>query len=210
MHPTTESTTESNSSSLWRSELLWLASSLVLGLVAAPIFQAMPPRAKLIGLHACALAGIVATGTAWLAARHQIRSQGLIVGVSVLTAFGANLLLAYWGYVELRQMTAQRVPLIPLPSGVGSPAEVTQSLQLQQDLKTVLIPSFRDYLRRRFSAPLLRRFQPLPLWLAEVGSATLVAAMMSRRVFRQMTPAANSDSLMPDTDRIRPPSVDGP
>ena len=58
------------------------------GLLIAPVFDAMPPRMKFIGLHSWALAACVAAACTWSALRQGIRSPWLIHGVSVCVALG--------------------------------------------------------------------------------------------------------------------------
>ena len=159
--------------------LLWLGLCVVAGLLLAPLFYAMPPRMKLLGLHAWALSAGVGVGCAWLAVQQGIRSRVLIGCVSVLISLGAQLLLAHWGYAEFKQASARRMPMLPLPQQVGSPEEMTRSLEMQQELKQAMVPSFTDFQRRRMNSRMLKRIRPLALWGGELLLAGVVAGVVS-------------------------------
>ncbi|MFO1005959.1 MAG: hypothetical protein U0929_08370 [Planctomycetaceae bacterium] len=183
--------------------LAWLGICVVSGLLLAPVFDAMPARVKFLGLHSWALAGCLGGICAWAAVRHGVRSLMLISGVSLVVSVGALLLLAHWGYTELKQATAQRMPMIPMPKAVGSPEEVARSLQVQKELEQALVPTFTDYQRRRMNSPALRRIRPLALWSVELLVAAIVSVVASRVTFQQMKKNSDFDSL-PTSDANQP------
>lgn len=177
------------------SYLAWLGICVVSGLLLAPVFDAMPARVKFLGLHSWALAACITTVCTWAAVRQGVRSLKLVGMVSVAVTLGALLLLAQWGYTELKQATAQRMPMIPIPKAVGSPEEVARSIQMQKELAQALVPTFTDFQRRRMNSPLLRRIRPLVLWSVELLIASIVCVMTSRLVDQQMKKSTDFDSL---------------
>lgn len=185
------------------SYLTWLGICVVGGLLLAPVFDAMPSRVKFLGLHSWALAGCVAFVCTWAAFRQGVRSLRLIGAVSLGVTLGSMLLLAHWGYTELKQATAQRMPMIPMPKAVGSPEEIAHSLQVQKELEQALVPTFTDYQRRRMNSPALRRIRPLALWSVELFVAAIVSVVASRVTFQQMKKNSDFDSL-PTSDANTP------
>jgi len=169
------------------------------GLLIAPVFDAMPPRMKFIGLHSWALAACVAAACTWSALRPGIRSPWLIHGVSVCVALGALCLLSHWGFIELKQATARRVPMIPILQQVGSPEEMARSIEVQKQLAEAMIPTFTDFQRRRMNSPTLRRIRPLALWCGEMLIAAVVSFVTSRQILRQMKKSPDFDSLTPSS-----------
>jgi hypothetical protein len=186
----------------WKDHLAWLGVCVIFGLLIAPVFYAMPPRMKFIGLHAWGLAACIGAGCAWAGVRWGIRSWRLIGGVSVLVALGVLLLQAHWGYEELKQVTAQRMPLIPLPSAAGSPEEVAQSLRMQRELAKAMVPTLTDFQRRRMNSPVLRRIRPLAFWGGELLTALIVCVVSSRICFKNLADR-NSGQLITDDDTQR-------
>jgi hypothetical protein len=198
----TPSQSPTDSQSPAPAHLTWLAICVVCGLLIAPVFDAMPARVKFLGLHSWTLAACVAIACSWTAARQGIRSQRLISVVSLSVSLGALLLLTHWGFSELKQATARRMPMIPMPQAVGSPEEVARSLRLQKELSQALVPTFTDYQRRRMNSPLLRRIRPLALWSGELLIAAIVSVVTSRIVYQQMKKNPHFDSLPTDrTDK---------
>jgi hypothetical protein len=185
------------------SYLAWIGICIISGLLLAPVFDAMPARVKFLGLHSWALAGCLGGICAWAAVRHGVRLLWLIGGVSLVVSLATLLLLAHWGYTELKQATAQRMPMIPMPKAVGSPEEVARSLQVQKELEQALVPTFTDYQRRRMNSPPLRRIRPLALWSLELLVAAIVSVVASRVTFQQMKKNSNFDSL-PTSDANTP------
>ncbi len=177
------------------SYLAWLAICVVSGLLIAPVFDAMPARIKFLGLHSWALAACIATVCTWAAVRQGVGSRWLIGTVSLGVTIGTLLLLAHWGFTELKQATALRTPMIPMPKAAGSPEEVARSLQMQNELAHALVPTFTDYQRRRMNSPLLRRIRPLALWSGELLIAAIVSVATSRAIFQQMKKTSDFDSL---------------
>lgn len=177
------------------SYMTWLAICVVSGLLLAPVFDAMPARVKFLGLHSWALAACVATACTWAAVQKGVRSRWLIGAVSLGISLGALLLLAHWGFSELKQATAQRMPMIPMPKAAGSPEEIARSLQMQKELANALVPTFTDYQRRRMNSQLLRRIRPIALWSIELLIAAIVSVATSRIVYQQMNKNLDFDSL---------------
>lgn len=173
----------------------WLGICVVSGLLLAPVFDAMPARVKFLGLHSWVLAACLGVICAWAAVRQGVRSLWLISGCSLVVSLATLLLLAHWGFTELKQATAQRMPMIPMPKAVGSPEEVARSLQMQQELEQALVPTFTDFQRRRMNSPLLLRIRPLALWSVELLVAAIVSVVASRVAFQQMKKNSDFDSL---------------
>ncbi len=181
------------------SYLKWMTICVVSALLLAPVFDAMPSRVKFLGLHSWALAGCLAFICTWAALQQGVRSMRHIGAVSLGVTLGTLLLLAHWGFTELKQATAQRMPMIPMPKAVGSPEEVARSLQLQKELAKALVPTFTDFQRRRMNSPLLLRIRPLALWSIELLIAAIVSVATSRAVYQQMKKNSDFDSL-PSSD----------
>ncbi len=191
----------------WWPVLVWLAMCVVLGLLIAPLFYALPPRWKLIGLHAWGLSATVAAGCAGAAVRQGIRSRWLVGCVSVFVSLGALLLLAQWGFTEMKQASARRVPMIPLPQQVGSPEEISRALQIRQELAQAIQPTFTDFQRHRMNPLGWRRIRPLALWGGELLIAAIVSGMVSGVCFRnfgglkpQGEPPSDQDATKPDPE----------
>ena len=193
----------SGTRSMVSGHLAWLGICVVSGLLLAPVFDAMPARVKFLGLHSWVLAGCLGAICAWAAVRQGVRSLTFISGVSLVLTLVTLLLLAHWGYTELKQATARRMPMIPMPKAVGSPEEVARSLQLQRELEQALVPTFTDFQRRRMNSPALRRVRPLVLWSVELLVAAVVSVVASRMTFQQMKKNADFDSL-PTSDANQP------
>lgn len=185
--------------------LTWLMICVMCGLLLAPVFDAMPARVKFLGLHSWALAACIGAVCAWAAVRQGVKSLTLIGATSLVVTLATLLLMAHWGYSELKQATARRMPMIPLPKAAGSPEEVARSLQAQKELAQALIPTFTDFQRRRMNSPVLRRIRPLALWSIELLFAAIVSVVSSRVVYQQMKKDSDLDSL-PDsgTDKQQP------
>ena len=181
----------------------WLGICVASGLLLAPVFDAMPARVKFLGLHSWVLAVCLGVICAWAAVRQGVRSLWLISGVSLVISLATLLLLAHWGFTELKQATAQRMPMIPMPKAVGSPEEIARSLQMQKELEQALVPTFTDYQRRRMNSPLLLRVRPLALWSIELLVAAIVSVVASRVAFQQMKKNSDFDSL-PTSDAHKP------
>jgi len=179
----------------------WLGVCVVCGLLIAPVFDAMPARVKFIGLHSWALAGCVGAACAVAAQWQGIRSRRRIGGVSVCVGLGSLLLLAHWGYKDLKQATTQRMPLIPIPVNVSSPEEMAGSIQIQKQLTQSMMPTFTDFQRRRMNSTALRKVRPLVLWGCELLIAAIVSLVVSQQVHRQMKNGLEFDSLIPAPTR---------
>lgn len=154
--------------------------SVVAGLVLAPVFHAMPPRLKLLGLHACVLGGLIGYACQWAAQSRRLGTSRFVQGVAAGVTLGALLLMTHWGLRELRVITAQRTP--PLPIGaVNSPEQMSQSMEVRRQLLDALQPTLTDYERLRFHrTPALRRVRPIALWCGELFIAAVAAAYVAR------------------------------
>lgn len=162
--------------------LTWLGLTLLAGLMLAPVFHGMPPRLKLLGLHAWILGGAVGYASGWVAQSRKLNSPRLVslaaAGVTLLSL----LLVTHWGLRDLRQLTAQRMP--PLPMGnVGSPEEMANSLETQRAMLDAMVPTLTDYERLRFHrTPAFRTIRPLALWCVELLIAVGVSAWVARHI----------------------------
>jgi hypothetical protein len=175
--------------------LLWLGVCIVAGLLLAPVFHSLPPRVKFLGIHSWALAACLGAACSWAAQSCEVRSKSLVAGVSVVVTLISLGLLAHWGYDELKRETAQRMPMIPIPTQVGSPEQMAQSLEIQRQLKEAMVPTFTDYQRRRMNSPTLRRIRPLVLWGIELLTSAIVCVFVSTQVQRRVTKPNDSGSL---------------
>lgn len=194
----------------WKNHLAWLAICVIAGLLLTPVFHSVPPRMKFIGIHAWVLAACLGAICSWTAVLWGIRSRRWACAVSVLITLSSLGLLAHWGYDELKQETAQRMPMIPLPQQVGSPEQMAQSIQMQRELAQALVPTFSDYQRRRMNSQTLRRIRPLVLWSCELLIAAVVSVIACRQVQRGMTMTGDSDSLTSSTLRTSVPLENPP
>lgn len=162
--------------------LTWLGLTLLAGLMLAPVFHGMPPRLKLLGLHAWILGGAVGYASGWVAQSRKLNSPRLVslaaAGVTLLSL----LLVTHWGLRDLRQLTAQRMPSLPM-GNVGSPEEMANSLETQRALLDAMVPTLTDYERLRFHrTPAFRTIRPLALWCVELLIAVGVSAWVARRI----------------------------
>lgn len=154
---------------------------MLAGLLLTPIFHSMPPRMKFLGIHSWGLAACLSFACSWMANSLRIHSRTIIFAVSILVSLASLLMLSQWGYQELKQDTAQRTPLIPIPL-IGSPEQLAESLQMQRVLAQAMVPTFTDYQRRRMNSRWLKRFRPLALWAGEMLIAAGVCIIVSRQV----------------------------
>lgn len=168
--------------------LTWLGLTLLTGLMLAPVFHAMPPRLKLLGLHAWIFGGAVGYASGWVALSRKLNSPRLISGAAAGVTLLSLLLMTHWGLRDLRQLTAQRMP--PLPIGkIGSPEEMANSLEPQRALREALEPTLTDYQRLRFHrTPSLRRFRPVVLWGVELLIAAAVSGWVASRMQNEEHP----------------------
>ncbi len=178
----------------WKNYAAWLMVCFTACLLMTPVFHAMPPRMKFIGIHAWALSVGCGMACGGAAASLGIRSRGLVGTVGVLMALASLAMLACWGHAELKLATSQRVPGIPIPMA-SSPEELARSLNFQRELSQALVPTLADYQRHRLNSPVLRRVRPRVLWGGELLSAGVVALIASLQGQRWMTVAADSGSL---------------
>lgn len=154
---------------------------MLAGLLITPIFHAMPPRMKFLGIHSWGLAAGLSFACSWFAVFLKIPSRRIIVVVSVLVPLASLLMLSQWGYQELKRETALRTPPLPIPQ-VGSPEQMAESIQMRRVLAQAMVPTFTDYQRRRMSAGWLKRIRPLVLWGGEMLIAAVVCLLVSRQV----------------------------
>lgn len=166
----------------WLDWFAWLGLTLVAGLVLAPVFHAMPPRLKLLGLHACVLGGIVGYVCGWGAQSRKLNSPRLVPLAAASVTLCCLMLLTSWGLRDLRQLTAQRMPLLPMGK-VSSPEQMSRSMETQRALREAMVPTLTDYERLRFHRPpALRKIRPVALWTAELLIAAGVSAWVASRV----------------------------
>jgi hypothetical protein len=169
-----ESTPQQRSSSLdW---LAWLGLTFLTGLILAPVFHGMPPRLKLLGLHAWILGGAIGYASSWAAQSRKLKLPRLVPLFAACVT-----LITLWGLRDLRQLTAQRMP--PLPIGnVGSAQEMSNSLETQRALRDAMVPTLTDYQRLRFHrTPAFRLIRPVALWGVELLIAAGVSAWVASR-----------------------------
>lgn len=192
----TEDTASSAKAPSWRDWLTWLGLTLVAGLVLAPVFHAMPPRLKLLGIHAWILGAIVGYASGWLAQSRKLIRPRLVPMTAASVTLVCLLLLTFWGLRDLRQLTAQRMP--PLPIGrVSSPEEMSKSLEIQRALLDAMVPTLTDYERLRFHrTPALRKIRPVALWAAELLIAAGVSAWVAARILREEVGQAHPETSL--------------
>ena len=83
--------------------------------------------------------------------------------------------------------------MLPFPQQVGSPEEMTRSLQMQRELKQAMVPSFTDYQRRRMNSKSLKRIRPLVLWGGELLVAAVVAWVVSGACLKSLSQSHPAD-----------------
>lgn len=168
--------------------LTWLGLTLLAGLMLAPVFHAMPPRLKLLGLHAWILGGAVGYASGWMAQSRRLNSPRLVSLVAAGATLLSLLLVTHWGLRDLRQLTAERMP--PLPIGnVGSPEEMANSLETQRALLDAMIPTLTDYERLRFHrTPAFRTIRPVVLWGVELLIAAAISGWVASRMQQEDHP----------------------
>lgn len=172
--------------------LMWLGLTLLTGLMLAPVFHGMPPRLKLLGLHAWILGGAIGYASSWAAQSRKLKLPRLVPLFAACVTLVSLLLITFWGLRDLRQLTAQRMP--PLPIGnVGSAQGMASALETQRALREALVPTLTDYQRLRFHrTPAFRPVRPVALWGVELLIAAGVSAWVASR--------AQCDDPRPDVE----------
>lgn len=184
----TESAPDSFSSSIrtvkWPT-VRWLAAMLLSGFLLTPVFYSLPPRLKLLGLHAWVMSSILGGLCGGIAKSQGIRSRWLVPLVAALTTLACLVALSVWGWNELCLQTARRTPELPLGT-VNSPQQMAQALQTREHLKQAMQPQFVDYQRLRFHrTELLQRIRPMVLWTIELIVGCLTGAIVAQLTYRQ-------------------------
>ncbi len=141
--------------------LTWLGLTFLTGLVLAPVFHGMPPRAQGCSAACLDTGSVIGYASSWAAQSRKLRLPRLVPLFAACVTLVSLLLITLWGLRDLRQLTAQRMP--PAPIGTWVPHRRWRTpWKPNEPYMTRWFPTLTDYQRLRFHrTPAFRPIRPV-------------------------------------------------